>query len=99
MIGENRSMNSLEILALVTGMLSGLALFLYGMNVMSEALTQAAGGRMSGVIDKITANRLSGWGFGAGLAAFVQSSATTVMAVGLVSSGIVTVRQVAGMII
>ena len=92
-------MNSLEILALVTGMLSGLALFLYGMNVMSESLTQAAGGRMSGVIDKITANRLKSWGFGAGLAAFVQSSATTVMAVGLVSSGIVTVKQVAGMII
>ena len=52
-------MNGTQIFALVTGMLSGLSLFMFGMNVMSDTLTQLAGGKLSGVIDKITANRFA----------------------------------------
>ena len=80
-------------------MLSGLSLFMFGMNVMSDTLTQLAGGKLSGVIDKITANRFAGWGFGTILSVFVQSSVTTVMVVGLVNSGIMTVTQSAGVMI
>ena len=92
-------MNGTQIFALVTGMLSGLSLFMFGMNVMSDTLTQLAGGKLSGVIDKITANRFAGWGFGTILSVFVQSSVTTVMVVGLVNSGIMTVTQSAGVMI
>ena len=92
-------MSGTQIFALVTGMLSGLSLFMFGMNVMSDTLTQLAGGKLSGVIDKITANRFAGWGFGTILSVFVQSSVTTVMVVGLVNSGIMTVTQSAGVMI
>ncbi|MBQ3392688.1 MAG: Na/Pi cotransporter family protein [Lachnospiraceae bacterium] len=92
-------MTTIEILKLVTGMLSGLALFLFGMNVMSEAMAQLAGGRLSVHIERITGNRLAGWGFGTVVAALVQSSATTVMTVGLVSSGIMTLMQASGIMI
>ena len=92
-------MNGTQIFSLVTGMLSGLALFMFGMNVMSDTLTQLAGGKLSGLIDKITANRFAGWAFGTILAIFVQSSVTTVMVIGLVNSGIMTVSQSAGVMI
>ena len=92
-------MNGTQIFSLVTGMLSGLALFMFGMNVMSDTLTQLAGGKLSGLIDKITANRFAGWAFGTILSIFVQSSVTTVMVVGLVNSGIMTVMQSAGVMI
>ena len=92
-------MNGTQIFELVTGMLSGLALFMFGMNVMSDTLTQLAGGRLSGAIDRITGNRFAGWLFGTGLAVFVQSSVTTVMTVGLVNSGIMTVAQSVGVMI
>ena len=92
-------MNGTQIFALVTGMLSGLALFMFGMNVMSDTLTQLAGGKLSGAIDKITANRFAGWGFGTILSVFVQSSVTTVMVIGLVNSGIMSVPQSAGVMI
>ena len=92
-------MNGTQIFELVTGMLSGLALFMFGMNVMSDTLTQLAGGKLSGLIDKITANRFAGWAFGTLLAIFVQSSVTTVMVIGLVNSGIMTVSQSAGVMI
>ena len=92
-------MNGTHIFELVTGMLSGLALFMFGMNVMSDTLTQLAGGRLSGAIDRITGNRFAGWLFGTGLAVFVQSSVTTVMTVGLVNSGIMTVAQSVGVMI
>ena len=92
-------MSGTQIFALVTGMLSGLSLFMFGMNVMSDTLTQLAGGKLSGVIDKITANRFAGWAFGTILSVFVQSSVTTVMVVGLVNSGIMTVTQSAGVMI
>ena len=53
-------MSGRQIFELITGLLSGLALFMFGMNVMSDTLTQLAGGKLSGLIDKITANVFAG---------------------------------------
>ena len=92
-------MSGTQIFELVTGMLSGLALFMFGMNVMSDTLTQLAGGKLSGLIEKVTGKRIWGWLFGTGLAVFVQSSVTTVMVVGLVNSGIMSVSQSVGVMI
>ncbi|MBQ9049969.1 MAG: Na/Pi symporter, partial [Lachnospiraceae bacterium] len=92
-------MSGTQIFELITGMLSGLALFIFGMNVMSDTLTLMAGGSLSGVIDKLTGKRIAGWAFGTLLAVFVQSSVTTVMTVGLVNSEIITVAQSVGIMI
>ena len=81
----------------VSGLLSllgGLALFLYGMQMMSSGLEAAAGNRMKGILEKLTANRLLGVLVGAGITAVIQSSsATTVMVVGFVNSGMMTLNQ------
>ena len=50
-------MESFSSFALATGLIGGLALFLYGMSVMSDALTKAAGGRLESILTRITANR------------------------------------------
>ena len=92
-------MSGRQIFELITGLLSGLALFMFGMNVMSDTLTQLAGGKLSGLIEKVTGKRIWGWLFGTGLAVFVQSSVTTVMVVGLVNSGIMSVSQSVGVMI
>ena len=79
---------------LVLGLLGGLALFLYGMQMMSQGLEAAAGNRMKGILEKLTANRFLGVAVGAGITAIIQSSsATTVMVVGFVNSGLMTLRQ------
>ena len=85
---------------MVAGMVGGLALFLYGMNVMSTYLTQFAGGGLESVLGKVTGNRYVSWLFGTGVTAVVQSSsATTVMTVGLVNSGIMKLSQTVGLIL
>ncbi len=72
----------------------GLALFLYGMQMMSAGLEAAAGNRMKRILEKLTANRFLGVLVGAGITAAIQSSsATTVMVVGFVNSGMMTLRQ------
>lgn len=76
------------------GLLGGLALFLYGMQMMSTGLEAAAGNRMKRILEKLTANRFLGVLVGAGITAAIQSSsATTVMVVGFVNSGMMTLRQ------
>lgn len=76
------------------GLLGGLALFLYGMQMMSSGLEAAAGNKMKKILEKLTANRLLGVLVGAGITAVIQSSsATTVMVVGFVNSGMMTLRQ------
>ena len=76
------------------GLLGGLALFLYGMQMMSNGLEDAAGNRMKQILEKLTANRFLGVAVGAGITAVIQSSsATTVMVVGFVNSGLMTLRQ------
>lgn len=79
---------------IVLGLLGGLALFLHGMQMMSSGLEAAAGNRMKGILEKLTSNRLLGVIVGAGITAVIQSSsATTVMVVGFVNSGMLTLRQ------
>lgn len=76
------------------GLLGGLALFLYGMQMMSDGLEDAAGDRMEKILEKLTANRFLGVAVGAVITAVIQSSsATTVMVVGFVNSGMMTLRQ------
>lgn len=75
-------------------LLGGLALFLYGMQMMSQGLEAAAGNRMKQILEKLTANRFLGVAVGAGITAIIQSSsATTVMVVGFVNSGMMTLQQ------
>ncbi|MBQ6697146.1 MAG: Na/Pi cotransporter family protein [Lachnospiraceae bacterium] len=76
------------------GLLGGLALFLYGMQMMSSGLESAAGNKMKQILEKLTANRFLGVAVGAVITAIIQSSsATTVMVVGFVNSGMMTLRQ------
>lgn len=75
-------------------LLGGLALFLYGMQMMSTGLEAAAGNQMKQILEKLTSNRFLGVAVGAGITAVIQSSsATTVMVVGFVNSGMMTLRQ------
>ena len=75
-------------------LLGGLALFLYGMQMMSGGLEAAAGNKMKTILEKLTANRFLGVLVGAGITAVIQSSsATTVMVVGFVNSGLMTLGQ------
>lgn len=75
-------------------LLGGLALFLYGMQMMSNGLEAAAGNRMKQILEKLTANRFLGVLVGAGITAVIQSSsATTVMVVGFVNSGMMSLNQ------
>lgn len=78
----------------IMGLLGGLALFLYGMQMMSSGLEAAAGNKMKQILEKLTANRFLGVFVGALITAIIQSSsATTVMVVGFVNSGMMTLRQ------
>lgn len=83
----------------VLALLGGLALFLYGMQMMSTGLEAAAGNRMKSILEKLTSNRIKGVLVGAAITAVIQSSsATTVMVVGFVNSGLMTLKQAVGVI-
>ena len=78
----------------VLSLFGGLALFLYGMQMMSGGLEAAAGNKMKAILEKLTSNRVKGVLVGAGITAVIQSSsATTVMLVGFVNSGLMTLKQ------
>ena len=80
-------------------MIGGLALFLYGMEVMGNGLSKASGGRMERILEKMTDNIFKAVLLGAGVTAVIQSSsATTVMVVGFVNSGIMKLSQAVGVI-
>ena len=80
-------------------LLGGLALFLYGMNMMSQGMEAAAGNKMKQILERLTPNRYLGVLVGAVITAIIQSSsATTVMVVGFVNSGMMTLRQAVGVI-
>ena len=88
-------MNIFNFLSLI----GGLALFLYGMNIMGEALEKRAGNQLKSILEKLTSSRWKGFLLGAGVTAIIQSSsATTVMVVGFVNSGIMTLKQAIGII-
>ena len=86
-----------EILQLVTSLiwlLAGVGVFIVGMNFMSDALEKSAGGGMKRLLEKISNNRFSGVGIGAGVTAIIQSSsATSVMVIGLVNAGVMSLMQ------
>ena len=80
-------------------MLGGLALFLYGMDAMGDSLSKLSGGKLESILEKLTSNRLMAVLLGAGVTAVIQSSsATTVMVVGFVNSGIMKLQQAVGII-
>lgn len=81
-------------LSLILGLLGGLALFLYGMQMMSDGLEKAAGDRLKSILEKLTSNRFLGVLVGAVITAIIQSSsATTVMVIGFVNARLMTLRQ------
>ena len=83
----------------VLTMLGGLALFLFGMDVMGDGLEKASGGRLERILEKLTSNKLMAVLLGAGVTAVIQSSsATTVMVVGFVNSGIMQLAPAVGII-
>lgn len=83
----------------VLTLIGGLCLFLFGMSVMGEALERRAGGSLKKILAKLTKNKITGFLTGLGVTAVIQSSsATTVMVVGFVNSGIMTLRQSIGVI-
>ena len=78
----------------ILSLLGGLALFLFGMQTMSNGLEAAAGNKMKSILEKLTSNRIMGVFVGAVITAVIQSSsATTVMVVGFVNSGLMTLNQ------
>lgn len=80
-------------------LIGGLCLFLFGMNLMGQALERRAGSGLRSLLEKMTRNRLMGLLAGLGVTAVIQSSsATTVMVVGFVNSGLMTLRQSIGVI-
>lgn len=83
----------MDIFSILT-LLGGLAIFLFGMNVMSEGLERRGGGRLKAILESLTSNPIKGVLLGAGVTAIIQSSsATTVMVVGFVNSGIMELSQ------
>ena len=83
----------------ILSMIGGLALFLYGMDAMGAGLSKLSGGRMERLLEKLTSKRIMAVLLGAGVTAVIQSSsATTVMVVGFVNSGIMKLNQAVGII-
>ncbi len=88
----------MDLFSLLT-MIGGLALFLYGMNLMGDGLSKVSGGRLEKVLEKLTSNPIKAVLLGAGVTAVIQSSsATTVMVVGFVNSGVMKLSQTVGII-
>lgn len=91
-----------EILQLIQSLiwlLAGVGIFIVGMNFMGEALEKSAGAGMQKMLGKIVGNRFSGVGVGAGVTAIIQSSsATSVMVIGLVNAGVMTLMQATSVI-
>lgn len=88
-------MNFFDVLTLI----GGLCVFLFGMSVMGDSLERRAGNKLSTIIGKLTTNKFAGFLTGLGVTAIIQSSsATTVMAVGFVNSGLMTLSQSIGII-
>jgi phosphate:Na+ symporter len=93
------TMEPLQIGTIFMGLLGGLALFLFGMDQMSDALKLVAGDRMKKLLAKLTTNRFTGAIAGALVTAVIQSSSiTTVLVVGFISAGLMTLAQSAGVI-
>ena len=93
------STESIDSFVVVSGLFGGLALFLLGMDRLTRALRIIAGDRLRTILGRLTANRFSATATGAGLTAVVQSSSVvTVMVVGLITAGLLTLEQSVGVI-
>jgi phosphate:Na+ symporter len=85
---------------MIFGVIGGLGLFLFGMVLMSEGLRKAAGPKLKNILESMTRTRLTAFLVGTGVTSLIQSSsATTVMVVGLVNAGLLTLKQAIGVII
>ncbi len=94
------STGSIDVFVVVSGLLGGLALFLMGMDRLTKSLRILAGDRMRGILSRLTTNRFAAAGTGAGLTAVIQSSSvTTVLVVGFITAGLLTVEQSVGVIL
>ncbi|MEO1129872.1 MAG: Na/Pi cotransporter family protein [Planctomycetota bacterium] len=94
------TVSSLDVGAIVMTVVGGLALFLYGMDQMTDALKFLAGDRMKSALAKLTGNRVKGIFAGAFVTSIIQSSSvTTVLVVGFISAGLMTFRQSIGVIL
>lgn len=89
----------LQLIGSLIWLLAGVGVFIVGMNFMSDALEKSAGSGMKKMLEKISNNRFSGVGIGAGVTAIIQSSsATSVMVIGLVNAGVMTLMQATSII-
>lgn len=89
----------MDTLKVIIQLMGGLGLFIYGMKLMGDGLENAAGEGLKRILEKVTSNRLLGVGIGAIVTAVIQSSsATTVMVVGFVNAGLMSLAQAAGVI-
>ena len=86
-------MDARELFFSVFALLGGLALFIFGMNVMTDGLREAAGARLQSVLSRATRRRLRGLTLGLGLGTLVHSSAATVMLAGFINAGLMTLEQ------
>ena len=97
---QAESSESIDIFLLVVGLLGGLAIFLLGMDRMTDSLRLVAGGRLRGILLRMTSGRFAGLVTGAGITALVQSSSvTTVLLVGFVTSGLMSFEQTLAVIL
>ncbi len=88
------SENIMQLVGSLIWLLAGVGVFIVGMNFMGDALEKSAGNGMKKLLEKISNNRFSGVGIGAGVTAIIQSSsATSVMVIGLVNAGVMTLMQ------
>ena len=84
----------MQLIASLIWLLAGVGVFIVGMNFLGDALEKSAGSGMKRLLERISNNRLSGVGIGAGVTAIIQSSsATSVMVIGLVNAGVMTLMQ------
>ena len=89
----------MKIVLSIISFIGGLAMFLYGMKVMGTGLERMSGGKLEGILERLTSNKVKGVLLGLIVTAMLQcSSATTVMAVGFVNSGIMQLTQATGVI-
>lgn len=93
-------MNNIDVVTVIFQLIGGLGLFLLGMQLMSEGLQKSSGDSLKKILEKLTTNRLIGTGVGAVVTAIIQSSsATTVMVVGFVNAGLMSLTQALSVIL
>jgi phosphate:Na+ symporter len=99
-VAQTTSSGDTDVFLVVVTLIGGLALFLLGLERLTEALRLVAGDRMRGALRRLTGNRFSGLATGIGVTAVIQSSSvTTVLVVGLIAGGVMTLQQSLGVII